>query len=202
MTENTASSGNNAKPLLIIIAIAVLTTLVPYIMYYTGIGIPGSTTNEGTLVSDPVVMTDFTFRSEAGLPWVLADQEPKFRLMIPVLGECDEACRDTLYVTRQVRTRLSGDSEQLERVFVQLGAPDDQGFHEYLATEHPDLVYLRGDEHEWRQAFEARPELSGDFDGLDYYVLHRYGALGLAYNQEHTGNQLLEDLEFLIKTSN
>jgi hypothetical protein len=171
-------------------------------MYYTGIGVPQSTTNEGILVSDPVVVTDFSFRDGAGQPWDLAEQQPKFRFMIPVRGECGEACRETLYLTRQVRTRLAEDRDQLQRIFVQLGDAGSGSFRQYLAAEHPDLTYLDGDSDEWREVLAARPELSGNLSGREYYLLHRYGALGLAYNQEHTGNQLLDDLEFLIKTSN
>ncbi|MCW8195535.1 hypothetical protein F6455_12120 [Proteobacteria bacterium 005FR1] len=202
MTEQTVSRAKNARPLLIIIAIAILATIVPYIMYYTGFGIPEATTNEGILVRDPVVMTEFEFQTEGGSPWALAEQEPKFRLMIPVAGACDDACRETLYITRQVRTRLAGDREQLERVFVQLGEGERADFKQYLSEEHPDLIYLRGDAEQWREAFDARPELPANFDGEAYYVLHRYGALGLAYGPQHSGNQLLDDLEFLIKTSN
>lgn len=202
MTEQKASAAKSISPLLLIVAIALLATLVPYLMYYTGVGIPQSTTNHGILVSEPVVMTDFSFRDSWGNPWILADQEPKFRLMIPVMGDCDEVCRETLYTTRQVRIRLAEDRDQLQRIFVQLGEADDDSFGEYLAQEHPDLKYLEGDEREWREAFAQRPELSPELSGSELYLLHRYGALGLAYNQQHTGNQLLDDVEFLIKTSN
>jgi cytochrome oxidase Cu insertion factor (SCO1/SenC/PrrC family) len=202
VTEQTASETKSNTPLLLIIGIAVLATVIPYVMYYTGMGIPQSTTNHGILVSEPVVMTDFSFRDAAGDPWVLADQEPKFRLMIPVMGDCDEVCRETLYTTRQVRTLLGTDRDQFQRVFVQLGEANDGSFQRYLAQEHPDLQYLQGDEAEWREALAQRPELSPALSGHEIYLLHRYGALGLAYNQQHTGNQLLDDVEFLIKTSN
>lgn len=200
MTESQPKRTN--RPLLIIIAIAVLTTAIPYLMYYTGLGVPAETTNQGILVQEPFVLSEFEFRDEAGQAWALNEQNPKFRLILPVRGPCDESCRETLYLTRQVHTRLSKDAEQLERVYVQLGEPADTEFRAYLKEEHPRLRYLTGNPQEWQEAFSTRPELSPEFDGTEYYLLHRYGALSMAYNEQHSGNQLLDDLEFLIKTSN
>jgi hypothetical protein len=200
--EQTTSSGGKVNPLLLIIGIAVLATVIPYIMYYTGFGIPRGTTNEGILIAEPVVITGFTFRDADGQPWNLAEQPPKFRLVIPVRGECGKECRDTLYITRQVRTRLSDESEQVQRLYVQLGGEDDPDFQRFLATEHPELKYLQGDYREWESALGGLPVLSPAFMGEEYYLSHRYGALSMAYNAQHSGNQLLDDLEFLIRTSN
>lgn len=202
VTEPTSSAGKANKPLLLIIAIAVMATVVPYIMYYTGVGIPAGTTNQGILLSEPVLVSEFTFRDEHGEVWDLAKQQPKFRLMVPVRGACDEVCRDSLYLMRQVDTRLSDKSDQLERFYIQLGEEDSEGIKQFLASEHPGLQYLQGSYREWQSALGDRPELSANFDGGEYYLLHRYGALAMAYNDQHSGNQLLDDLKFLIKTSN
>lgn len=202
MTEQTATKTKTRKPLLLIIIIAGLATLIPYIMYYTGMGIPEETTNQGILLSEPVLATDFTFQNESGRAWELTEQRPGFRLVIPVQGACGQLCRESLYLTRQVRTRLSDKNDQLHRVYVQLGEKDDANFMEFLASEHPEMTYLQGDYREWQAALSEQATLDANFDGREYYLLHRYGALAMAYNDEHTGNQLLNDLEFLIKTSN
>lgn len=199
IAERTARSGKTQ--LLLLVGIALLATVVPYLMYYTGWGVPRSTVNQGILV-DPIVVTDFNFRDSSGNVWSLAEQRPKFRLLIPVVGECREECRNSLYLTRQVRRRLAEKIDQLQRIYIQLADDDDASFHDFLAQEHGDILYLKADHDEWHQALSMRPELQADFSGREYYLLHRYGALGLAYNNEHTGNQLLDDLEFLIRTSN
>lgn len=196
------SSPRNTKPLLLIIVIAALATLIPYVMYYTGMGIPEGTTNNGILLEEPVLVDDFSFREQNGDAWDLAEQKPKFRLVIPVRGDCDNSCRESLYLTRQVNTRLSDKSDQLQRLYVQLGREDSTRFQRYLASEHPDIAYLQGDYQEWQAALGDQAGISANFDGSEYYLLHRYGALAMAYNQQHTGNQLLDDLKFLIKTSN
>lgn len=200
-TEESPSHGGRSQ-LLLLIGIALLATLVPYLMYYTGWGIPSATVNQGVLVNDPLVVSDFHFRDLNNKPWSLAEQPAKFRLVIPVVGECDAECRDTLYLTRQVRRRLAEKNDQLQRIYLQLGAEDDAAFQKFLANEHSDLLYLTGDHEQWHDGLNNREELNADFRGHEYYLLHRYGALGLAYNSEHTGNQLLDDLEFLIRTSN
>lgn len=203
MTQTDESySGNGKSQLVWLVGIALLATVVPYLMYFTGWGVPAATTNQGILVEDPFVVTDFSFYDGRGESWILAEQQPKFRLLIPVRGECADACRESLYLTRQVRRRLAEKSEQLERIYIQLDNQSDAALRDYLAEEHSDLLYLGGDYAQWREALTSRSELEGKLDGSEYYLLHRYGALGLAYNHKHSGNQLLDDLEFLIRTSN
>jgi len=188
--------------LLSIIAIAVLTTAVPYLMYYTGLWIPAATTNEGILLQEPVLIDSFDFRKADGSAWDLAAQEPRFRLFFPVIGECDEVCRDNIYLVRQVDTRLGKDGAQVERIYLQLGEQEDAELRELLEAEYPRMIYLRGEASQWREALAGKPEIAARFDGHEYYLSHRYGALAMAYNEEHSGNQLLEDLKFLIRTSN
>lgn len=203
MTQIEDSPSRSGKSqLILLVGIALLATVVPYVMYYTGLGVPTATTNQGVLVEEPIVMTDFHFSNGDGQPWILAEQTPKFRILIPVVGKCNATCEETLYLTRQVRRRLAEKSDQLDRIYVQLGQPENAELQEFLAAEHSDLIYLAGDLDQWQSEISRRSELQSTFDGTEYYLLHRYGALGLAYNNEHSGNQLLDDLEFLIRTSN
>lgn len=203
MTEiEEGPSRSGRSQLLLLVGIALLATVVPYLMYYTGWGIPATTNNQGVLVENPLVVSNFHFRDSNDKSWILAEQQAKFRLVIPVLGDCDAACRDNLYLTRQVRRRLAEKGEQLQRIYVQLGIEDELVFQQFLAKEHSDMLYLKGDREEWHRGLSSREELQADLQGREYYLLHRYGALGLAYTGEHTGNQLLDDLEFLIRTSN
>lgn len=195
-------SPRNTKPLLLIVLIAAMTTLIPYVMYYTGFGIPEETTNNGIFLDEAVLVGDFSFQKPSGEAWDLSEQQPKFRLVIPVRSDCDDSCRESLYLTRQVNTRLSDKSDQLQRLYVDLSQKDNANFQRYLASEHPDITYLQGDYQQWQAALGDQASISADFDGREYYLLHRYGALAMAYDQEHTGNELLDDLKFLIKTSN
>ena len=90
----------------------------------------------------------------------------------------------------------------LRILLVNLGTPLSDELKDFLAKEHPTLTVLVGDRDEWSEVLNAREELAKEFNGHEYYILHRYGALVMAFNQQHTGNELLTDLNFLIKTSN
>lgn len=200
MTET--PQANSKKQFLLIAAIAISVTVIPYIMFYTGIGIPTSTVNKGILLENPQPVDNYPLTDKNGQPWLISQQEPKFRLVFLVSGDCDEACENMLYVTRQVRIRLSKEMDQLERLYINLGDPLDNEFSEYLAEEHPDLKVLDGDRQQWHALLAEQPNVRDDLNGHEYFLIHRYGAMVMAYTEEQTGNELLKDLKFLIKSSN
>lgn len=200
MTETTTAK--NRKQLIIIAVIAMLATVVPYIMFYTGIGVPGGTTNKGILLENPQSVADYPLQTLSGETLSLADQEPRFRLVFPVVGGCDEDCEALLYITRQVRIRLAREMDQLQRIYLNLGDPLSAEFLARLEEEHPDLVVYQGENQAWQSLLTGQPGVAGKLDGHEYFLIHRYGALVMGYNDTHTGNELLDDLKFLIKSSN
>ncbi len=181
---------------------ATLSTLIPYFMFYTGIGIPKETKNHGILVENPVSALEFELKDADGKPWMLKDQPQKFRMTFLVDGECDEKCREMLYLTRQVDKRLGKESDQFDRIYINLGEPLSAEFSEFLKTEYPRLKVLSGNREEWESILHNNPNLADELNGHEYYLLHRYSALVMAFNEKHAGNELLSDLKFLIKTSN
>lgn len=52
-------------------------------------------------------------------------------------GACEDACREALYRSRQVRTALGRDMNRVRRVYLYDGVPPAAGF---LDSEHPDLL--------------------------------------------------------------
>src|SRR6185312_15659266 len=54
-------------------------------------------------------------------------------------GNCDEPCRQALYVMRQTRLSLNNDMSRVDRVFLTTG---NCCAREFLAHEHPGLVVL------------------------------------------------------------
>lgn len=190
------------KQLIIIIAMATLSTLIPYIMFYTGIGIPEGTKNNGILIEEPVSVSEYELTDADGNAWFIKDQTPKFRMLFLVEGECDDACREMLYTSRQVDKRLSKESEQFDRVYINLGGDLSEEFSQFLAEEHPRLTVLKGDRAQWQRILVNNDQLADELNGHEAYLLHRYGAVVMAFNENHSGNELLTDLKFLIKTSN
>ncbi|GAB1255541.1 hypothetical protein NBRC116494_00430 [Aurantivibrio plasticivorans] len=191
------------KQLLGLFAIAALSTFVPYIMFVTGWGIPEGTKNKGVLISEPASVAGFEFQTLEGKPWPIAEQEPKFRLVFLLDNDCDSTCEELMYLSRQVHIRLGREADQLERLFIWLGAqqPSDE-LLEFIKSQHPKAKVLKSERDAWLSMLSSMKEVKADLDGHEYYLLHRYSALVMMYTETQSGNDLLDDIKFLIKTSN
>lgn len=200
-TEETEPKRKRTQ-LIIIFAMAILATMVPYLMYFTGIGIPTGTVNKGNLITEPVSLADMNLRNMDGSALKLAEPPFKFRMIFLVEGECDSQCRELLFLTRQVHTRLSDKGDQFERLYVDLTETPTNAMQEFLQEEHPKLRYIQGNLLDWQNLLNSTPEIAQPFTGQEYLLTHRYGALSLVYNDEQSGNELLKDLKFLVRTSN
>jgi len=188
--------------LIIIFAMALVATMIPYLMYFTGIGIPSGTVNKGNLIAEPVSLEDMELRNTDGTALKLAEPPFKFRMIFLVDGECDSQCRELLFLTRQVHTRLSDKGDQFERLYIDLTETPSSAMQVFLKDEHPKLQYIQGNLMDWQTLLSNTPEVTQPFTGQEYFLTHRYGALSLVYKPEQSGNELLKDLKFLVRTSN
>jgi hypothetical protein len=57
-------------------------------------------------------------------------------------GNCDAACAQHLYMTRQVRTRLRGDAERVQRIYVAQNPGALATVRAALAPQHKDVVWV------------------------------------------------------------
>lgn len=73
-------------------------------------------------------------------PFALKDVAGKWALLVSAPAECDAACAQALYATRQARTIQNREMERVVRVWLASGdgTPDPA-----LLAEHPDLVVVR-----------------------------------------------------------
>lgn len=177
-----------------IMAVILLPLLAAKLVYYTGIGLPTGTVNHGVLLEPPPALEELAPRTREGEPWTLAGQSGRWRLLIPGDGECGPTCRDNLYLTRQVHTRLADDSERLERVYLLTDDRLDAGTAGFMAREHPGLSFAR-------VAPEALEALPSDVRSDHYFLMDPGGFVIMAYSPDHSGGELLDDLKQLLKFS-
>ena len=158
------------------------------------------TNNRGTLLNPVVMMADMPLTDQQGEAWLWQEQAPKWRLLLPFVGTCEDACRDFLYTSRQVHIRLDKKTQRVKRVFLNLGAPLDDEMNAFLKKEHPYLTVVRGDLAEF-SAFIGSTNAQWTSENSRLFLVDQQGVAMMFYTPEHDGSDLLGDLKHLIKYS-
>ena len=158
------------------------------------------TNNRGILLDPIVVMADMPLTDQQGEAWLWQEQAPKWRLLLPFVGTCEDACRDFLYTSRQVHIRLDKKTQRVKRVFLNLGAPLDEEMNAFLKKEHPYLTVVRGDLAEF-SAFIGSTNAHWTSENSRLFLVDQQGVAMMFYTPEHDGSDLLGDLKHLIKYS-
>jgi len=158
------------------------------------------TNNRGTLLNPIVVMADMPLTDQQGEAWLWQEQTPKWRLLLPFVGTCEDACRDFLYTSRQVHIRLDKKTQRVKRVFLNLGPPLDDEMNAFLKKEHPYLTVVRGNLADF-SAFIGSTNAQWTSDNSRLFLVDQQGVAMMFYTPEHDGSDLLGDLKHLIKYS-
>jgi len=158
------------------------------------------TNNRGVLLNPIILMEDMPLTDQQGEAWLWQEQAPKWRLLLPFVGSCEDACRDFLYTSRQVHIRLDKKTQRVKRVFLNLGAPLDDEMNAFLKREHPYLTVVRG-ELETFSALVGATNAQWSADTPRLFLVDQQGVAMMYYTPEHDGSDLLGDLKHLIKYS-
>ena len=158
------------------------------------------TSNHGQLLSPVAPMTDLGTVSTSGAEVDWRSLAGRWRVVIAAPMPCDEDCRETLYLTRQVHVRLARNADRVERVLLAVGGELDARTAALIEREHPRLrVLLVAPERfaAWPGALQA-----GWTGGQPrVFVVDARGAAMLFFTPAHSGAELLEDLNHLLKYS-
>jgi len=199
-----AQRRKNRLQLTAILLIVLIPVLGSTFMFYTGIGIPKGANNNGLLIEPPIDLTDIQLTTLSGDHWSWGDSG-KFRLALLVDGECDAECAKLLHNMRQVHVRLAKRSTSLERWLVQVDysvtkmmMPDA---NENIADTFPQLTILRGEKLQWRNKLAGNTVINQSFTGQQLLLLDRRGYLIMVFNSSQSGQEMLDDVQFLIKST-
>ncbi|MFC6633922.1 hypothetical protein [Microbulbifer taiwanensis] len=204
-SHNTATESAGAKPPglggiqgISVIASVLLPILAAYVVYYTGLGMPRDTTNQGELLQTPVNISQLEFTGEGELPLQLGAEKPKWRFLILPADNCDSECEKLLYTSRQVHIRLGEKADRVERLLV-TATPLGAELQQKLQSEHPRLriVQLPAGA---LQELKAQT-LQGTIAESRALLIDQQGYAMMAYDNQHSGNQLLKDVKRLLKYS-
>lgn len=191
----------NLRMLAVLAALFLLPLLLAFYMYYATDWRPVKRVNHGMLISPvrplPVVHLPHVSMSDsdpAG-PTTAGDFRKKWTIVYIGAGNCDEPCRQALYVMRQTRLSLNNDMSRVERVFLTTG---NCCAREFLAHEHPGLIVLDATDAQGTRLLHEFPA-----DGRPYslFIVDPLGNLMMSYDARQNPKGLLEDLKKLLRLS-
>lgn len=162
------------------------------------------TTNHGEFVLPAVSIKSLTLKDNEGRDWLFDEQKVKWRMMIPGNANCHQECRDLLYLTRQVHISLGKYSRRFERFYLNFDNHVQSDTAEYLKL-HPFLHSLYGDQEEMRKllAETNAPLLTGTDSEMPLraYLVDQDGRVMMSYTMANSGNDIIEDIQHLMKYS-
>ncbi|SHF34399.1 hypothetical protein SAMN04487965_1988 [Microbulbifer donghaiensis] len=181
-----------------VVASVLLPIVAAYIVFYTGVGMPTGTINQGELLQPPVNINQLTFTDGDGAPLQLGEGHPKWRYLILPGAECAAECEQLLYTSRQVHVRLGEKADRVERLLVTATPLTDEE-QEKLRREHPRLRIVQ-------QPPESLLELQqqtalANIAETKLLLIDQRGFAMMAYDNHHSGNELLKDIKRLLKYS-
>jgi hypothetical protein len=196
----------NLRMLAALAALFVLPLLLAFYMYYGTDWRPLKRVNHGTLISParPLVVTSLKREPltdpDPNAPRSAEPAEPKpFRDKWSIVyigeGNCDERCRQALYVMRQTRLSLNNEMSRVERVFLVTG---NCCAKEFLLHEHQGLIVADATSADSTKLLQEFPA-----DGRPYslFIVDPLGNLMMSYDSRQNPKGLLEDLQKLLRLS-
>lgn len=181
-----------------VIASVLLPIAAAYVVYYTGLGMPEGTINQGELLQPPVNVNQLPFSERGETPLQLGAEKAKWRYLILPGGDCTTDCEKLLYTSRQVHIRLGEKADRVERLLV-TASPLEEEQQRKLQREHPRLRLVQLEEGALQQLQQQTAHK--DIAGPRALLVDQQGYAMMAYDNHHSGNQLLKDIKRLLKYS-
>jgi hypothetical protein len=188
-----ALRARNLRLLGLLGALFLLPLAVAFWVYYGTDWRPLRTVNHGELISparplpathlQPAVATDAT----AGDLF-----HHKWSLVYIGDGQCDDACRNALYVMRQTRLSLNSELGRVDRVFL---VTSNCCARDFLAHEHPGLRVFAASGDSVLSVFPA------DARAQSLFIVDPLGNLMMRYDVRQNPKGLLQDLKKLLSLS-
>jgi len=162
-------------------------------------GVTGDHVHNGELVDPPTPVSPKGLRVIAGSRRAGQLLDDRWTLIYADDRDCDEACREQLHYSRQVRIALGADRDRVQRLYL-LTARPPEGLPDERLEGHDDLVVAVQEDgtliDNLRDAGGPPPER-----GRQLYLVDPLGNLMLRFPYGRDPDGLLDDLERLLRLS-
>jgi cytochrome oxidase Cu insertion factor (SCO1/SenC/PrrC family) len=176
-------------------ALFLLPLLASFWMYYGGAWRPAGRTNHGELIEPVRSLPRAELRDSRGNVASADLFHEKWALVYVGDGQCDEACRSSLYFMRQTRLSLNNEMTRVARVFLATSQCCDNAF---LEREHAGLVAIDASGPEAADLLKVLPEKDR---ARSLLIVDPLGNLVMRYDTRDDPKGLLTDLKKLLKLS-
>ena len=163
--------------------------VVATFMYYSGSFVPEGRVNAGALLEPTVNVLDAVPESETA-----RNADGYWVLIYANDGQCDAACEDALYTTRQSRLMLGREMERVQRVFLHGETPPDTVF---IAEEHAGLITTR--DSGFSELLNNKKPATLEAGG--YFLMDPLGNLVMYFEPTINPRDMVDDIKRLLKLS-
>lgn len=198
MTEKPANI-KTSRIKLLLVALLFLGPLAAAFIWYYGFGAilaPKSQSNHAPLISPVVTLQNFSNLTLNGEQVDSTIFERKWTIVHILDVNCDDACKNAIYNTRQTRIAVGRDLNRIQRIIV----VDDEKFASEVALNHSDAVILFPDEMGIeKQIVDIPAELERGIN--DAVLIDPLGNAMMIIPETLDPSLLLKDMKKLLKLS-
>ncbi|MHA6491721.1 hypothetical protein ACX0MV_00585 [Pseudomonas borbori] len=170
--------------LLLILAVVIGPMVLASAMYQWRFWVPETRNYHGELIG--------TGQTRADLGVVGAD-EPRWQLLVTAPQACDSACKELVFLARQIHIGLNRDTARASHALA-ITQPLSADYDAQLRREYPQLERYQLDP-------AAYGKTAGSVEGAQFWIVDPRGNLVLRYDATSKGKAILNDLRHLLKIS-
>ena len=156
--------------------------------------------NHGEILNPIVHITSFKLTDENDKVIEADELTYKWRLISFVNKDCDAACEQRLFDTRQIHTSLGKDQHRLSRMFVHL-EPAGEALTKLISEEHDNVIHVNGDLKDITDALGINIRDDIAISNNETYIMDPMGNVMMRFTQDQPNKEFLYDLKKLLKAS-
>lgn len=170
--------------LIMILAVVIAPMLLASAMYHLRFWVPETRSYHGELIGNGQTLADLGVADANQAGW---------QLLVTVPQQCDERCKELVYVARQVHIGLNREVSRASHALAS-ALPLSAEYDAQLRLEYPQLA-------RYPLQPEAYSKTAGKVEGAQLWIVDPHGNLVLRYDNSIKGKAILNDLRHLLKIS-
>ena len=170
--------------LILILAVVIAPMILASAMYQWRFWVPETRSYHGELIG--------TGQTRADLG-VVGAEESRWQLLVTVPEVCDAACKELIFLARQIHIGLNRDTARASHALA-VAQPLANDYDAELRREYPQLS-------RYQLQLPAYGGIAGKASGAQLWIVDPRGNLVLRYDASSKGKAILKDLRHLLKIS-